>query len=142
MDPRPLVSEQLEDGKRLMARLREEGVPVTVAFWNQPDEGARWSLCIATPLVDRDGPLAAYGEVLRVKRSLGPELTLGPSDVKLVGDTHPVVRNLLELQKQYPTRLRADGQPIIATGVTLTNSFPHPLSLSPAGMVLGGGMAG
>jgi hypothetical protein len=132
------VSEQVEVGQRLTARLREERVPVTIAFWNQPDEGGRWTLCIATPIADRDGPLAAYREVFRVKDVVDPEFILGASDVTVIGDTHPIVQDLLNLQKQYPTRLPAGGKPLVVTGVVLSNPFPHPLSLSPSGTVLGG----
>ncbi len=129
------MSEQVEVGQRLTARLREAQVPVTIAFWNQPDEGGRWTLCIATPIADRDGPSAAYRAVLRVKNAVDPEFILGASDVTVIGDMHPIVQDLLKLQRQHPTRLQAGGKPLVVTGVALSNPSPHALTLSPAGTV-------
>src|SRR4051812_11137260 len=75
VDTIALVDEMIGDGRRLIHRLVREGIPVTAACWIKPVEPDRWSLYIATPLLEK-GPLRAYGEVLSVLRSLGsPWLT-------------------------------------------------------------------
>jgi hypothetical protein len=53
MDQGPLVSEQIEDGKRFLERLAAQDVPVTAAAWIKESERPRWYLYLATPLVPK-----------------------------------------------------------------------------------------
>jgi hypothetical protein len=71
MDTVTLVEAQIEDGQRLLDRLVEEGLVVRAACWVKPVEEDRWSLYIATPVVDEKGAAPAYRQVYRVLRSLG-----------------------------------------------------------------------
>ena len=55
MDYVPLVNEQIEDGKRLLERLSEEGVTVKAACWLKETERSRWHLHFVSSLVDDTG---------------------------------------------------------------------------------------
>jgi hypothetical protein len=77
---------------------------VIIASWVKPVEEDRWSLYIATPLLDEKGAMRAYREVYRVLRSMGnPWVT--DSDISLVGHDDPITRDLLDIKKRYPGRL-------------------------------------
>jgi hypothetical protein len=101
VDAVTLVEEQTRDGKRLVDRLRQEGVPVRAAGWVKPTDGDRWSLYLVTPLVDERGPIGAYRDVYRHLRSLG-NLWITDSDVKLVGEGHPTAKDLIDLVRRHP----------------------------------------
>jgi hypothetical protein len=109
MDTVTLVETQIDDGQRLLDRLTEEGIVVRSACWVKPVEEDRWSLYIATPAVDEKGATEAYRQVYRVLRSLG-DAWITSSDVKLVGEKHPVAQEALDLQYRsqgrIPTRPR------------------------------------
>lgn len=50
-------------GRRVIAALTREGIPVAVGLWVFASQSEEWQLTIATPLVDEVGPLSAYGRV-------------------------------------------------------------------------------
>ncbi len=100
MDTVTLVETQIDDGQRLLDRLAEEGIFVRAACWVKPAEEDRWSLYIATPLVDEKGAMEAYRQVLRVLHSLG-DVWLTSSDIKLIGEKHSITQDLLDLQQHY-----------------------------------------
>ncbi len=109
MDTITLVDELVDDGRKLLDRLSEENIPVIMACWVKPIEDDRWSLCIATPLVDEKGAVRAYREVYRVLGSLG-NLCVTDSDIKLVGRDDPITRDVLDIKRRFsvnlPTRTR------------------------------------
>lgn len=83
MDPQPLVDLQLDAGEWLLASLAARGVPVRYAYWGRPVNRDRWTLKIATPLVDELGLTTAYGVVLDALRAFD-ELARTDSAVTLV----------------------------------------------------------
>jgi hypothetical protein len=101
MDTVTLVENKIDDGWRLLDRLAEEGVVIRAACWLKPVEEDRWSLYIATPVMDEKGPLGAYGQLTSVLRSLGGGW-LTSSDVNLVGEKHPLVQDALDLLRRFP----------------------------------------
>ena len=100
MDTITLVDELIDDGRRLIDRLVQENIPVVMASWVKPVEEDRWSLYIATPLLDEKGATRAYREVYRVLRSLGnPWVT--DSDISLVGQDDPITRDVLAIKRRF-----------------------------------------
>src|SRR4051794_38263401 len=79
MDPVPLVENKIDDGQRIIDRLEEEGVVVRAAAWLKRVDLDRWSLYIATPLVDEKGTLEAYRRLNPALRSLGDDCPARPS---------------------------------------------------------------
>src|SRR4051812_7101462 len=100
MDPETLVDTLIDGGRRLTAQLVEEGIEVTAACWVKAGEDHQWTLYISTPLVDRQGPLAAYREVLRVRRGLG-ETELSASNLVLIGQGHPITSDVLSILRRH-----------------------------------------
>ena len=55
-----LVAHAIEEGQRLLERLKKERFPVSAALWYHVPDSSHWVLVIATPVVSRVGPTAAY----------------------------------------------------------------------------------
>jgi hypothetical protein len=69
MDQTALVSGFRSAGPALVERLKEAGFPVSAAFWYWDVEAQEERLAIASPLVDEQGPLAAYKRIVAVLQS-------------------------------------------------------------------------
>ena len=94
MDTTPLVDDGVSAGLRYLDALDKAGVPVLAAFWLRLREAQEWRFVVATPLVQRNGPLFAYkrlqsllasfGDDPRVCRLILSELTVvSPSDERV-----------------------------------------------------------
>ena len=55
-----LVKDLIEDGRNLLSALRDDGFPVSAAFWVKLPESDRLRLVIASPLAEGGGQIAAY----------------------------------------------------------------------------------
>ena len=130
MDTVTLVENQIDDGQRLVGGLKKEGIVVGAACWVKPVDEDRWSLYIATPIVDEEGPLAAYRKVFRVLRSLGIE-SITSSDIQLVGAKHPLVLDSLDILRRSP-RLKPmrSPQPLFG-GIPVEELLVYPLDYKP-----------
>lgn len=81
---RVLVNDLLVEGQRLLEALARNRFPVVAALWNYFPESMEWRLVIASPVVDRDGPLRTYTRIQRVLATTNPShLTL--SDIAAIG---------------------------------------------------------
>jgi hypothetical protein len=103
MDQFPLVSEQIDDGKRLIARLVEEGIPVRAAFWVKESGSGKWYLYIATSLVGKGGATSrAYGRILPLLEQMPQPFGINFFRVKAVGPSSPIAEAALALQERHP----------------------------------------
>jgi hypothetical protein len=84
MDQITLVSQELDDGRRLIDVLLARGLDVRAALWAKPAEASKPYLYIVSPKVDDEGPGAAYHFVHDVLRS-SPDFWIKPLDVRVVG---------------------------------------------------------
>ncbi|MBI1903162.1 MAG: hypothetical protein HYS13_18840 [Planctomycetia bacterium] len=100
MDQDTVVTEQTESGKQLIAALNAEGFEVRVAFWAKPTDEGKWFLYLASPIVDAEGPAAAYRRVHRVLKKT-PGLWIDPLEVRVVGLNDSLAEAVLE--KTRPT---------------------------------------
>jgi hypothetical protein len=65
------VNNDIEIGRRIVTALTRARIPVAVYLWAFVPQLQEWQFIIARPLVDTEGPLAAYGEVNKVLRKEG-----------------------------------------------------------------------
>jgi len=100
MDQSTLVDDQILVGRGFIERFAADGNDVQVAFWvREADEGL-WFLYVATDLVDREGPLAAYRAVHDSLRKLDqPEVLSGR--IKLISPDNPMVPDVLDMMEQH-----------------------------------------
>ncbi len=99
-----LVSEHaIEEGQRLLERLKKERFQVFAALWYHVPDSSQWVLVIATPVVSRVGPLAAYSRVQRIIRGMNLS-HLSLSDISLFSPAGPEmerVRSTVGLPKKF-----------------------------------------
>ncbi len=79
-----MVTDELTSGRKLIERLIRGGFDVSLAFWVKETDARRWYLYLASTVVDKEGPAAAYRAVLPVVESM-PELGIDPFAIKVVG---------------------------------------------------------
>jgi hypothetical protein len=112
MDTVALVEEQIDEGQRLLGRLHDETFVVNAAGWGKPIDEDRWTLFIANPIIAVDGPLVAYRRLTDILRAMG-DLEIDSSNIKLIGENHPIARKFMELNR------RLTGKPWIHCGPTV-----------------------
>lgn len=90
-----LVDEKIESGKRIIEALRRQRFSISSAFWCRMPESGYWRLVIASPMVDRIGPLAGYRSLNEILRNLGIWKEFS-GIVSLLSPKDPTFINLLE----------------------------------------------
>jgi hypothetical protein len=133
MDQATLVDMQIEDGKRLIDRLVEEGIGVTAAGWLRGAEDGQWFLYIATPLVDDEGATRkAYARVNAVIRQMPPPFWVDPMEVKLIGPNDPVAKALQSIHRHYPGNSSIRYGEGRLGGMTIEGAYVYPPVPAPA----------
>ena len=127
MDYVPLVNEQIEDGKRLLERLAEEGVSVTAACWLKETERSRWHLHLVSSLVSDDGArMPAYERVRKLIEEMPQPFWIELSEVRFEKPNGPLskaVRELIRTSKgRLPIRLGSGG----LGGVSIDAAYIYP----------------
>jgi hypothetical protein len=108
MDPTTLVSrERAERAVLLFSRLRADGLEMLGALWTQAEGDGQPYLYIITPNVEVEGPLQATSRLVRTLRDFqqgitDPYLLLDSSAMKLIGPSHPLAREILDLYHRNP----------------------------------------
>jgi hypothetical protein len=110
-----MVTEKLDSGKRLLEALRSVSFHVHTAFWANPTEEGKWFLYLASPVVDEQGPAAAYRTVYRVIRQM-PDLWIDPFEVRVVGPNDPMAEAVREVIRPK----------VVAGPFATPNPKPHP----------------
>ena len=90
-----LTRDMIDAGRRLLERLDRTRFRVRACFWFYFPDSDRWRLVVASPEVRSRGPHAAYLKIQTAVHSL-PETVgfFGPSDVKALKDTDPLIKLL------------------------------------------------
>lgn len=117
MDRSTLVEMQIDAGKQLLDQLVREEVPVAAAAWLKEADSGLWYLYVVTPLVGKDGAtMEAYRQVLRVLRASPQPSWIDSMEIKAIGPTHPLARELLDVSGRFPG---TNGGPMRWRGPTL-----------------------
>jgi hypothetical protein len=125
MDTKLLVTEQIDDGKRIVDQLMGDEFEVSAAFWAKTAEEGLWYLYIASPLVEANRPGEAYPR-LYASISQIPGLEVQLSDIKLINDTNPIARDIIEARNRYPrgTPTRYRGKRV--GNVSILEAYVYP----------------
>ncbi len=105
MDRTTLVTEQRDDGQRLLSELIKNGFDVQAAAWIKTSDDGHWSLFIASRQVDDKGFFTAYRDAQRIIRGMS-NLAVGPFDVKLLSASHPLVADVQSMYQRFPAPLQ------------------------------------
>ena len=125
MDTITLVDDQIDEGQIVLNGLRDVGFPFVVACWVKPGDEDRWSLYIASSVVEARGLLAAYRQVIDVLRSSDVSWVTS-SDVKLIGDKHPFAQEVLTYvngSRHWEPR----RPPFMLGGISVDDIYVYPL---------------
>ncbi len=126
MDQEPLVTEQIEAGRKFIDDF-EQYVAVQAAFWLKATEDSSWYLYVASDQITDENFDVVYGDVAKTVRKIqDPNLDL--FRVKVLGTDDPRARAALDVYRRFPgrvpTRVRAgEFGPMGAEGVYL---YPPP----------------
>jgi len=109
-----LVSQEIEEGKRLIDALNAANLSVDSALWIYAPEPETWRLMLTSPLYDRKGPLKTYGEILSVFRQVKPDLKIDWTALVAVSPKHELIEGLRQSQQDWNLNL---------SDTRLTNNF-------------------
>lgn len=79
-----LVSEQIEDARRLLREFLAAGLDIPLAFWAKQTERRRWELHIVSPAVDEHGPTYLY-RLMRPIIENHSDLDVDPRAIAAIG---------------------------------------------------------
>jgi hypothetical protein len=103
VDQGTLVEEMIVGGRRFVERFAADGNPVRAAFWIKTAEEGIWFLYVASEIIDRDGPAAAYRAVDASLRKLDkPEIS--SSAIKVISPSNPIAQDVLPVLAHYQGR--------------------------------------
>jgi hypothetical protein len=94
----PLTEEMIAAGQEVVRRLHAEKFDTVSAFWLFTTEFRQWYFVIASPKVEKEGPLKVYGRIHKVLKKVpagAPAISL--FDVKVVPSDYPLVKPLRKL---------------------------------------------
>ena len=89
-----LVESWIQAGLLLTQSLDEAGFPVVASFWFYDTETNEWQLKIASPAVDKEGPLEAYRRIQIILRQKPQLKSLSLNDISVLSPKDELVRNL------------------------------------------------
>jgi hypothetical protein len=80
VDKKELVSAEIDGGANLVQALEREGLPIAAAMWLRSAEQKAWQLYIASPDVEKHGPIAVYKMIDKVLARM-PDVKITVDDV-------------------------------------------------------------
>jgi len=111
VDTITLVEHQIEDGQQLLDKLAQDGFEVVDAAWVKPVDEERWSLLLATPVLEIEGAALAYRKVYASLRSIG-NVGITDSEIKLIGEKQQVALALKTL-RHLEARMSTFSHPLL-----------------------------
>lgn len=118
-----LVSQEIEEGQRLIDALKAADLSVDSALWLYAPEPETWRLMLTSPLYDHKGPLKTYEAILSVFREVKPELKIDWTALVAVSPKHELIQGLRQLQQLWNLNL---------SGKRLTNNMVNRMWIEDA----------
>jgi hypothetical protein len=94
VDKKVLVESDWDAGARLIEALDSKGLEVKAALWLLSPELEEWRLIIATPLIDEQGPIAAYTLVQSVLEATPEAQSIPLDSISIVSPGDPIIKLL------------------------------------------------
>jgi hypothetical protein len=136
MDYVPLVNEQIEDGKRLLERLAEEGVSVTAACWLKETERSRWHLHFVSSLMDdKGGRLPAYERVRMLMEQIPQPFWIELAEVRFEKPNGPLGKAMREIVLTSNGKLPMHLSSGSLGGVSIDAAYIYPPISAPVQQV-------
>src|SRR2546425_4358232 len=114
-----LVRLPIDEGRKLVDALEDSGIPLKAAFWLYFDEADVWRLVVASPLVDKEGPLRVYERIQEVLKKLAETIPIQLSEISAFSPNDGIVKPLrIALDKRDNSEVLHVKSGIITGGKT------------------------
>jgi hypothetical protein len=95
MDKTILVAADIRDGRKLVEALDRAEFSLSAALWYRSPESLEWRLILATPLVERPGPIEAISLIQLILQDLSLEGDFSLDNVLVVSPASEIVQRFL-----------------------------------------------
>ena len=126
MDQKTLVEDAKYEGRRLLEELDSAGFDFSAAFWFWVPDISKWRLIIATPLIEKEGPIKAWEKLRQTWKKLRQSwqgtqtpLKLSLDDVWLTTPTDSLIQLLRNFAKTGPGIHDIDFTENVVNGVLI-----------------------
>jgi hypothetical protein len=134
VDTTTLVDDLIEDGRKIVEQLPQGGFEVTAAFWLKAAEDGQWYFYIVSPVAERERLSEAYGWLHTLIRTMPPPRWIDPLEVKLIGPSNPIAREVLVIHNRGPgpngCPIRWGGQQLGNIRIDEAYLYPLPAAAS------------
>jgi hypothetical protein len=101
-----LEREKIEAGSKLVQRLAKTEIKPVAAFWLWRAESLEWWLVIASPWIDKQGPIKAYRKIdAMIASKDDPIPELQPLDISVSDTREPLIKGLRAYARKNRTNL-------------------------------------
>jgi hypothetical protein len=97
VDTNTLVSDLINDGRKIAEQLPKDGFEVTAAFWLKKSEDDLWYYYIASPAAESASANGGYGRLFTLIRQMPEPHWIDPLEVRLIGPNHPITKDVLAI---------------------------------------------
>lgn len=104
MDTNVLVTNRIEDGRKLLSQLARDGFDVKVAFWAKSKENGLWILYVGSPSILPESIGQAYQTLYGSLRKI-PEISVSISEIKLIRHDDPAAKAAMAIRDRSPGRI-------------------------------------
>lgn len=123
----PLVNEQIEAGQSFLQEYARH-VPVASGCWLKESDSGRVRLYVATDHVSAGNLRDAYGDVLRIARSLRNP-NLDPFEIELISTDSPICQGAREIYKYASPNIPAHFTVRYFGGMNVDEGYVYPPSV-------------
>lgn len=122
--------EKIDAGRTFLTEF-EKKIPIQAAFWIKDSEEGRWYLYVASDQINDHNIKVAYGEVLRIARTMR-DPNFDPFQVKAIGADNPLARAAMDVLQRYPGRLATHFHSRVFGGVGVEEGYIYPSPIAVA----------
>jgi len=102
MDTITLGTERIDDADRLIKQLPQAELEAMAAFWLKSTENDKWYFYLVSPVAETTALPQAYGRLHTLIRQMPPPFSIDPLEVRLIGPTNPIARDVLDILRRIP----------------------------------------
>ena len=129
MDTNILVNDVIEEDRRIVEQLPQDGFEVTAAFWLKNAEDGQWYFYIASPSAESERLSEAYSRLLTLIRRTPQPHWIDALEVRLIGPSNLIAKDVLAIHSRAPV---PNGSPIrwggtVLGNVSIEDAYLYPL---------------
>jgi hypothetical protein len=124
----------IEDGRRIIEQLPQDGFEVTAAFWLKKADDGEWRLYIVSPVAEPGHLSDAYSRLHSLIRRLPEPRWIDPLEVRLLQPSNPMAKDVLAIYNRTPgpktSPIRWGGNMLGNVSVDGAYLYPLPVTAS------------